>query len=1173
MTKTAFTRSFEGVVDSLEALDLYLTEGYGLSEEELAKSPKKLFEDLKNALKMDEELLVYLKNRDGLESTDSFSPEKMAYEVGRFLWTEIYLYVLELLNLDLPLEEATKAFVYKNEPLLAEQLHQASDLAKRLRRIIMIRHHKPTATPIVWEARIKEYLDFPTKLRFYGSRTEVRPLIRRKSVIDTFGEAETETILKDYQFLVSNRLSCDRFLNRLAIYERVLESYIVEENKPLHWLNPEKGTTLYSTYSSTKEGLSPAHVMTATSLDATALELLDEALLEPYVLPNYQPKVPLSIPEDFSIPKMLEYVGGKNHKLPMIRFKFADPTTNRLTFQGVIHILGALGVGKSNFKYGMTKFFLEDQGAKRIVIIEDKVSTVLSVVKKLRQELNLNALPLIGKNDERHLSAYLDTLSVKDYANDEVLDWISGECMVLSSQNDYQTEGRWAPCKKLKQEASGSSPSVVCPYISVCGRMKRYRDLNEATVWVTTVHSLLRGTVPEAFNRNKRTFFELVYDTADLVFFDEVDGTQDILDKGFLNADPLFIGNSWSSHLLELRSRMEAGLAGEKANRLFVALNALEEARTHFNALLANCPATRERAKGRTLTLKSLYYQILKSLDREAMSSEQFNKIQTEFKDLLNVANIHFYSKSREGDFQELLDKSSLYQSYRQLIDDYEKGSSKGRYREYTTFLSSIKTFFLEHGAMFNKSCKKNPDYLFELTAFLITLVDVDRFYKMLVTECDHIRLTNPTLFEGIQGLNMDGLPISNFTHEPLLDMRFGYLISQKENGSDYQLELYQYSGVGRKLLDSLAHSKEDLGMPGPAVVGLSGTSFFEDSLMYNFNVNPHLLLESVNDDGTVRGEGRMTSFYIPTVSTDNKNNPAQSVSKIPYVSVSGSGATLAERCEAYRQILTSLSGFNDTKTNYLEIATQEKPTLMVTGNYDEAKYVHNWLCSKGYRSVGLVQEKKNGDFTITRSEVEDLAQSDYKDRQFLVVSLASINRGYNILDANYNSHFGAVFFLARPYPQPLSFEGSLKKTHARYDEAVQEIQSNDQLTLLEKLTELYFKNMDDFESFYNMGYWDQLEDYEKAWVSADALVPIKQMIGRTQRNQNKTLVFFCDGAFSPRKNKDLIGTANGDSMIDCWLRSLEKMIENHPFGTPLFGEFYRSLQEMVEVYAKSTDY
>ena len=223
---------------------------------------------------------------------------------------------------------------------------------------------------------------------------------------------------------------------------------------------------------------------------------------------------------------------------------------------------------------------------------------------------------------------------------------------------------------------------------------------------------------------------------------------------------------------------------------------------------------------------------------------------------------------------------------------------------------------------------------------------------------------------------------------------------------------------------------------------------------------------------------------------------------------------------------------------------------------------------SRGYHSLGLVREEREGDFTITRGEVEGIAKNKkHKEAQFFVVSLESIARGYNILNDFQDSHFGSVFFLNRPYPQPLSLENSLKKTHALYDYVLEDLINDVDLTISEKLYEAYRRNSINFDNAYHLGFWNDLTEQEKLWISADALVSIKQMIGRTQRNQNSTDVYFCDGAFCPRDNKDFIGTSKGDSMFDYWLRSLEKSINQHPFGKSLFGEFYRALKEMVNEY------
>lgn len=1108
------------------------------NESELAKD----ISTLKEKLSQDNVLINFLVKNHKVPETNF--EQDIAIEVDRFIRMEMILYVVDLIQSDLPLNEASSLFILKNEPLISFENSKDKPLAQKLRRILMLRY-PITNNPLIWYERVQQYMEFPTQLRLFREEQTPKPT------------------------LIYDPHQCTRADDRLTIYREFLEEHIIKKDSPFKMPKSDNGGYLY--VQPKLNQLDGQKQAIPIPLSPTAIELIEEGLnLKPYQLPNYMPKTSLSIPENFSIEQMLKYVGGEDSNLPLIKFNFGNDQIKHLDLKGIIHILGALGVGKSNFKYGMTRYLLEEQHANRIAIIEDKVTTVFDVVKKLRG-MGINAIPIIGKDDEKHLHGVMNKLSIEDYLKSDFdfLEWVSGECLMLSSQGDFQAETKEAPCNRLKESRSGCGPSVCCPFITKCGRMKRYRDMNEATVWVTTVHSVISGNIPQAFNPNKRTFFEILYDNTDLIFFDEVDGTQDILDGAFIQSSNLLNGYELSHDLAQLRTRIEKVVRLKEAPRLSVALAGFENARAHFNELLFNCGEARQKIKGSILTIKSLLYQITKAIDTEKTEIKNAEKLEMELKSLMSIVNIHFYTLNREKAFQTHLEHNEWFLAYDRIIQNYEKRENKGDYREYSEFLKTIETRFNELSIHFKDESPKNKKLIYEMTAFLIVLVDLDRFYKMIVTECDHIRMNNPVLTNDLYGLKMNPSPTSIFTYEPLLeDMKYGYLIEEIEGKDSYQLELYQYNAVGRKILFTLSDIKEPMNQSGPVVIGLSGTSFLPDSLKYNFIKKPDLLLESINKDGSLRKEGMITAHYIPTVSTVTTNS-RKSVTEMPYVTVSGGGSRTEERMERYRSILLHLDGFNTEKINYLETATVgKKPSIIVTGNYSEAEGVHHWLQSRGYHSLGLVREEREGDFTITRGEVEGIAKNEkHKDAQFFVVSLESIARGYNILNDFQDSHFGSVFFLNRPYPQPLSLPNSLKKTHALYDYVLEDLIEDVDLTTSEKLYEAYRRNSMNFDDAYHLGFWNDLTEQEKLWISADALVPIKQMIGRTQRNQNSTDVYFCDGAFCPRDNKDFIGTSKGDSMFDCWLRSLENIINQHPFGKSLFEEFYRALKEMVNEY------
>ena len=1114
------------------------------------------FITLRKQLLDDLDLLAFLKENRHIDEKDK---KQLKKEINRFLRTEMFLYVVDLIQSELSLIEASSLFVLKYEPLISFENSKDKTLAKKLRRILMLRY-PITHNPQIWYERVQDYMEYPAQLRLFREEKTPQPTL----------------VYEPDQYT--------RSVDRLAAYRELLEDHIEKPETPLKQVDLSLGKTLY--YSAKEHPSDEKTKIISVPLPDSVVDLIQNGIdLSPYQLSNYEEKPSLQIPKDFSVEKMLERVAGEKDKLPLIRFTYPNGQ-EKLDLTGVSHILGALGVGKSNFKYGMTDYFLNGhphsdipfKKANRIAIIEDKVTTVFDVVKKLRK-MGINAIPIIGKDDEKHFNTLLKDVSPEQYSitneNDELFrtielsDWVSGECFILSGQANFTSETQEAPCTRLKQNKLGLGPSVCCPYATLCGRMKRYRDMKEAEVWVTTVPSLLTANIPHAFNPNKRTFFELIYDNVDLVFFDEVDGTQDILDNGFLKDNPLLNGYELSSNLKQLRTRIEKNFRLPETPPLMIGLTEFERARTHFNELLFNCASARYYLEKNILTLKSMTYQITNRVDTEKTTPENLNRLQMELKVLSSIANIHFITSSRDQMFENELQNNIWYGPYQKINQNYETKNNKEDYREYNDFLKAIEKNYQSMGIHFKKNDPAELKLIYEMTAIFVALVDVDRFYKMIVTECDIIRTSNPTLMDNLHDLKLNPLLISNFTLEPLLeDMRYGYLFKEIEGKNTYQLELHQYSGVGRKILFTLSDIKSDLGQKGPAVIGLSGTSFFKDSLKYNFIKEPDLLLESINKDGSIRKEGSMKIHYIPKVSS--KMPPkGKSVTQVPYTTITQGGSETSKRLEQYYEILKHLDGANDVKINYLEQATEgKKPSILVTGNYDEAEGVHQWLLSHGYQSIGLVREAKEGEFILTRGDVEGIATNEqHKDAKFLVVSLESIARGYNILNETFDSHFGSVFFLTRPYPQPLSLANSLKKTHALYDYIVEDLKEDVELTLSEKLYDLYVRNALNFDNAYHLGYWNDLTELQKRWISADALVPIKQMIGRTQRNQNNTTVYFCDGSFSPRENKDFMGTSKGDSMFDCWLYSLKETIEQHPFGASLFGEFYRALTEMVEEY------
>ena len=82
-------------------------------------------------------------------------------------------------------------------------------------------------------------------------------------------------------------------------------------------------------------------------------------------------------------PIQLEILNGEEH----------------LILKGNRHIVGALGAGKSTYKYAQVYQGVKEHQLK-IAMIEESVSHVVETVTILR-ELGIHAVPLIGSSSER----------------------------------------------------------------------------------------------------------------------------------------------------------------------------------------------------------------------------------------------------------------------------------------------------------------------------------------------------------------------------------------------------------------------------------------------------------------------------------------------------------------------------------------------------------------------------------------------------------------------------------------------------------------------------------------------------------------------------------------------------------------------------------------------------
>lgn len=1103
------------------------------------------FKDIRKELAEDEafQKLVQEHYSEEVEKVKKEKDLKKIYgeKASWFLRLELLLWIVDELNVpNVPLREANKLFQLNHYELLQKATTISPEMDRALR-IVAIRN-PVSPIPYSWDVKLQKYFKFNRSFGLF------------------FENEEGQLVRFDKPELYARRISG---------FEDWLKSHESKANRPLK--------TAFEPFFSeqlTCKQYSPQTKEVTTTQYLPRYDLLDPDDHNLFQLSNYEPKQELVIPADFDTDQMLASL-KRDYPLPRIKLTNLKAPGEAIPMKGVVHVLGGLGVGKSNFKYGITKYFLEKQQAKRIVIVEDKVSTVLDIVKNLR-ELGIPAIPLFGKDDFKYLTEYLQTLTLEEIEEDETLQYLTGSCLAkthISVLDTSEFEDREIPCNAMfSTDVDGYLHRVTCPYLSKCGQMRRFREMESSPVWVTTVSFFLRGSIPKVFNRNERSFMEIVYDTADLVIMDEIDGTQDILDRGMIDTQPTFVDNSIADDLKVLRERLEKLPRHPALKRLKFYIPQIEMGLTHVNELLMNCRLLKDKVGDEIFTIKAIENYILDELD-ETSDPASLEAFKQSLSELAKTSNVQYLDRKEQQLFAESMAHHRLYQSYVQIVQWYTLNTNESEYQEYEELIRTAQRFIEDSNVKIKKPSKGREyyfkgeqsqlTYLAQLLAFLVVLTEVDRFNKLILTEVDQLRSLNLVKLDDLYSLNYSNIKASNFTFEPLISTQQGYRVTLNEGYHSFDLRRFSYVGVGRQLIPALTQIKSPLNQQGPAVLALSGTSFFPDSPSFHFEEEPSILLESIDEHGELIPEGHIESRYFPAT--------AGSCPKLQeYVGVSGSGQG-ESRQQALLRVIKDCQA-----ARLLKKQEGEKPSLIVVGNYTEAEWLSQQLNSLGVPSLALAKEDKKTGHLITKSLVEDLAQiPEHQDKQALVVSLHSITRGYNILDHEFNSYFGSVFMCVRPYPQPHAFENAIKFAHYKRSQTLAAIKKDPALTaegffnFLKAVEQFKDKNYKNYLSSYNMGTWDELKDDQRMYVASDAFSPIKQMIGRTQRNRNATKVYYLDGAFCRFGQRRYLGTEQGTSMFDYWLRALRKLTNESYAAKALYGEFLRSLEEMIEEFKK----
>lgn len=908
---------------------------------------------------------------------------------------------------------------------------------------------------------------------------------------------------------------------------------------------------------------------------------------------------------DFDLIKEFDRVFGVGGR-PYIRVTGKDgvtglPVEMPLRLRGDYTVwLGSLGVGKSNLRLALVKYLVEKH-LQRVVIIESEVINVMKLVKDLRG-LGLKATPLISRKNKHHVDNLLDSKDLFDRKNLEALCGLDGNCLLTSSMEDDPTvNSEELLCDDLIYEGKSTKDSKTpsrpqhhpsmerkkceCPLITVCPKMECFRQLGEAEVIVTTTAFLTKGRIPNAFNPKGLSTLEFLQDWANFLIADEIDQIQMNLDRSFIKNEVISRDGKISGVVKGLIDAIESKrIDGSEAAKKVVSS-------IRFNhSELVKIIVTLDNFSRHQQCLAEVFkgenaYSYLKIAQIVTTLLTKHKVSEGEISSLTSVLQTPFSNDIKrqfpnEEARQKILASLSKNPVYRAISNSISYQSEDDVFT-LQNILTEIEKVCLEYiKTPLPKFVLKE---LIEWSLLYILLCDLDRLYTWIGYDTEKLKRLILINDEQIKAAGRAKNRMDKFVPEPLIDIENGYLMKRNDYDT-LDIDSNEYLGMGRALLETISRVKPHDIVAKTKVIAMSGTCDLPESSDYHCHIEPTACLERLNiKTGEVIPGGNLKMVYIPTKikNTDKyaKNSGSESLEN------------------SYTVILLNLisEGLLPQGTDFRP-GTQNK--LLVTGSYDETEKVVRILQDLGVKAFGLTNKKSKGSREfISKRDVESIAQGAFKDYKVFVVSLMSIPRGYNILGDDNNSHFREVFFLKRSFPIPHSFDDAIAFMHLKYHslrdkeckklkrqlDEVNKLKKEERATkkgmLLKKIIDSLNESLESaFYACYNTTSWAEANREQRDRIALNGFTLMNQMGGRTQRNANSSIWYFCDGSFCSVTDKSRIrqkGTLElGYKEEGCWFEhvytSLNQCKKEGRLSGLIYEPILNALSEMMTEYINS---
>ncbi|MFD3520233.1 hypothetical protein [Streptomyces sp. NPDC058653] len=755
--------------------------------------------------------------------------------------------------------------------------------------------------------------------------------------------------------------------------------------------------------------------------------------------------------------------------------------TDEFTVDGIQHLLGIVGAGKSTLR-DIIAIHLAGLGKRTTVVVSD-VAEVLKLVEQYNLYTGGAAAPVLGLHGrERHAQRLHRRLAGRGehrlLAHDNpAFTYLGTSCVLnptLRAPASAPLTFGEAPCTRLRppttpgrRSGGGNTPEwqkqmVSCPLWSVCPRHHGSRALVGASIWVATAPGLIDSSPPRPQNGERVRYFELACRRSDLMIVDEADRVQMNLDRTFAPAVLLacdeergFIDVLTRHKIRELAASGRTQLSDRDVENFSAALNTAGTATDRLYAMLVSQPKLRTWVRVGYFSAWTLQLGLLDERyplpddgdaddpnraprealgelfdafrdnpfgDRPRRPEENFAHLTALLNELLHTGNPESTRRSLTTVMDQVFHLDESYMA--------------GRQREYDNDLAAWqrKKQELQRKSAGSGRERKTPpppqspkewrEELARRFEFTLLLSALEPRLAMINAMWPRVEASLSLGFNEMYRRPRDYGPL--VPEAPMGNViGFQFRVEGEDKGGirSGELTFFRCSGVGRELLREAPHLASVDGRPGAHLLLMSGSSWAAKSSRYHVAVPVGVIIEPPGEvTERIAAKSSMRFEFL---------DDGDEMMRI-------SGSDIDERPEKLRRIATWLgAGMEEVEDGgplereLLSLPKDRDQILLLVGSYQEARLVADTLHGLNDRWRDRVlclisddEEIDEEDRAASAGRARTLRRGDVEhlkdlEGDILVAPLLAVERGHNILNDDAEAAIGTVYFLARPNPHP----------------------------------------------------------------------------------------------------------------------------------------------------------